>query len=172
MKKVLLFVLTIGLFTFTSCSEDNGVEALEVINGRWDLEDIQIMGSTDFNGISMTMEGSISSLSGDNFIVFNNDNTYNSVSGNVVMDFTITMPGMSPITQSQAVEGDFFENGTWDKQGNKISITPDSTQETYVLDIEEFSSSKLVLSSDEATLMDIEGMESFSEMNVKMILVR
>lgn len=172
MKKILLFVLTIGLFTFTSCSEDNEVETLEVINGRWDLDDIQIKGSTDFSGITMTMEGSINSLSGDNFIVFNNDNTYNSVSGNVVMDFTITMPGMAPITQSQAVEGDFFENGTWDKQGNKLSITPDSTQETYVWDIEEFSSTRLVLSSDEATLMDVEGMESFSEMNVKMILVR
>lgn len=172
MKKILFLLLTVGLFTFTSCSkDDDGPSTSGTINGLWKLESFSMSGNIDYEGFTGTTEIRTLSVSEDNTVIFHDNNTYTSNSGTIEIETKMTFPGLPPITDTQTIDNDLFEDGTWERQGNKLTLTSSQTNEVSVWNIDELTNSRLVLSGDEETIPD-EGNEGFTDLEVKIIFKR
>lgn len=150
MKKIFYVFAVLFVIGLTSCSSDDDNVSADII-GKWDITQMTMEGSFTEDGMSINFKGVSKNITGDNHIVFNEDNTLTGESSEfeIEMEYeifnqtiTVTIPAGSNIPHT----------GTWEKNGNKLVLHSDTSDETVEYTIEELTSSKMFLSADESAM--------------------
>lgn len=152
MKKIILFVAFLGL---VSCSsDDNGGSVSDGSNvvGNWKPT------SLTYDGVStMSMQGqtittnfnAVATDFHDATVTFHQNGTFSSVGDGYTVDLTMEVMGQE-MTQETSV-GSFFEDGTWEIDGNTMIMTNTSSNEPVTYNIVALNATTMKLSIDNYT---------------------
>jgi hypothetical protein len=170
--KVLLFVT--ALASLVSCSKDDDGPQVDknMILGEWELTEFNYSGTTSVNDgtetatVSYTGEG----IDMDAQVVFVDASNY-TTAGSYTIKLTTTVDGES--SAQEYTYPDLTGSGTYKIEGNKMTTTPQGSQEQIIQAseavIQELTSSKMVLVIEQRSVTVVEGMEV--EINLDMIQV-
>ncbi|MDX9704187.1 MAG: lipocalin family protein [Weeksellaceae bacterium] len=171
-----LFVFILSAGFFVSCSSDDDSSPTNgEIYGKWYADELKIEGEfTEYQeGVPIHIEFSAVSveISDENYVVFNEDGTYTSSSGEILMEISYKMNGIPMFNDTIPMSEDFFDEGTWEKNANELSINNDSP-EAATFTIEELSSTKLKLFTNSLQIDLGEELPEDADIKVSMSFVR
>lgn len=151
MRKLFYFIPILLFVAFTSCSKDDDKGSSGDIIGKWDLEEMTMEGTFEQEGMTMEFTGKSKNIQGENYVIFNEDNTLEGKNSEFEMEIEFNFMGQT-ITQTFPAGNDLPESGTWERNGNKIVITSDSSGERVEYDVKKQTSNTLVLTADESAM--------------------
>lgn len=149
MKTLRFLLLTVFITTLVACSkDDDNTPPSSSIVGSWTLESGGIEPTTiTMEGLDFPIQvsGSFINISDTNRITFKEDNTFTSVTGNIILRMEMVVFGMP---QTQDVEiNDFLGEGTWEIANDKLIINNDNGT-TIPYQIVSFTETDLVLKAN------------------------
>ncbi|HMQ49066.1 MAG TPA: lipocalin family protein [Saprospiraceae bacterium] len=148
--KILKLLLVIGVITFfASCTEDDNTPSGGLV-GTWKVTAVDYSGTSTtslpgFPTTTATFTGTGTDM--DLTITFKENPNEYKTSGDYSINLVSTISGQS-YNQVWTNQG-FISDGVWERNGNELIITVNSTGETNTSVIEEETDDKLVLSYGE-----------------------
>lgn len=138
MKIINYLVLSLLIVANVSCSGDDDNTQSVAIVGNWSITEGHIEPTSielNMGGIPVSVEisGSFVDISDDNRVIFKEDNTFTSTTGNISLEMNMVVMG---IPQTQTFEAsDIFGDGTWEMNGNELKIqNQNGTSIKYTID--------------------------------------
>lgn len=155
MKIIKFLVLGLLVVGHLSCSKDDDNNNSADIVGTWMLTDGAVESTSivlDIGGMPVSVEvsGSFIGIDDENRIHINEDKTFTSVTGNLVIELEMVVMG---IPQTERVEAsDLLGSGTWNRSGNELHLSNDNGT-TILYHIDNINETHLELSSNISDLM-------------------
>lgn len=151
MRKLFYFIPILLFVAFTSCSKDDDKGSSEDLIGKWNLEEMIMEGTFEQEGMTIEFTGKSKNIQGDNYIIFQEDNTLIGKNSEFEIELEFMFLGQS-IKETFPAGNDLPESGTWERNGNKLVITSDRSGERVEYDIKKQTSNTLVLTADESAM--------------------
>jgi|SRR5690554_25673 len=154
MKTIKFLLLGLFIVGHLSCSKDDDKKPADLV-GTWMLTEGIVEPSSmvvELAGMQIPVEisGSFVGIDDQNRINFNEDKTFTSVTGEIVVELELTVMGVPQTERFEA--DDIFGAGTWERTGNELKIHNDNNT-TIVYRIESINETHLELSSNIRDMM-------------------
>ena len=146
LKFIFVFVAALGMI---ACSEDEGSSTDSGgISGTWAPTALTYNGTSSITvqGQTVTMDFDATGTDfTDTMVTFNNDGTFDSSGNGIVVEMSMEFMGQ---TTTQEFSGQsFIENGTWEVNGNIMTVTNEGS-EPMEFNIVEMNDTTLHLTGD------------------------
>jgi len=149
MKKLNLFFIVLLVLAFTSCSDDDNDDIIDIeaptasIIGTWIAESVDYSGATEteIQGQTVTADFVGEAFDIDFGVTFSEDPNELVSDGSYSIELTTTVAGQTTVNTIENIT--FLEDGTWEMDGNELSITNNGM--TAIVTIAELSEDRLVL---------------------------
>lgn len=177
MKTIKLLFASLLIITLFSCSKSDDSQPVSIV-GNWNLTEGFVEPSSiviDMGGIPVPVEisGNFIEIDEQNRLSFNHDNTFTSVTGNIVVELNINVMGI-PQTERFEAE-DVFGQGTWEVNGSELKIHNENGT-TIPFQIDKITETELELSGnvrdmaiDDGDNPILDGMDVIVRMKLKKV---
>ena len=160
MKKIKLILLFLSVVVIAACSSDDDNTESGQIEGVWKADLFYMEGEVDEG--EFTVEGiDFSGMKVD----FKPDGTYVSDGDSFTVKYTMNMMGQE--FSDTATNENPFNEGTWEKNGNTLTVKDIDEDEDFDFKIEKLTSNRLEISSRD---IDVEEMDELVEGNFKVTI--
>ena len=137
MKLTKLFIAILFIGTIFSCSnddnEDNG-ESNNTIIGTWTMVEMEANGATTYQGFPVTIVGEGSNFNGTTIFTEDPNEVVSNATFN--LDVEVKIAGQTVAEESYNDDISEEETSTWSLDGNQLTITDNTTNESQTVSIE------------------------------------
>ena len=151
-----LLFLVLMIFAFSSCSKDDEINADDII-GEWTISSSSMNMTIDGVDVIQFLKNEFELTQAEAEEMYNDYFFY---------EITGTCEFKNDGTYNSNIEGE-IDNGTWEINGNKLTMDKDDPDE-MIMDINTLTSSKLVVTSTETDVQDIDQDDTDETMVSKM----